>query len=294
MRVSEQSRLASRIGYLQTVSQRLDKIQQELSTGRKIQRSSDDPAGASLALNHRQNLTFETQLRRNLSSGVSFMNATEAALGGATDVLQRVRELTIQASNDTLSPSERTAAGAEVNQLIGEMAQLANTSFGGAYIFAGHRSDAPAYQVTGTPPSAVTFMGDTGQRVRRISKQDAVAINVAGSNVFGTVFDDLITLRNQMNGSASGTTISGNLGAIDDALGRVLDARAEVGARVNRFEAAQRVSEQADTDLQKLRAEIEEIDLSETIVKFTAQETAYQAALAAMGKTANMTLLNFL
>lgn len=294
MRVSEQSRLAAQIGYLRTAGDRLNALQQQLSTGRRIERASDDPAGAALALGHRQNIAYEAQMRRNLSSGISFMNATEAALDGATDTLQRVRELTVQASNATLASSDRGAIAAEVNQLIGQLAQLANTNFAGAYIFSGHQSDTPAYAVTGTPPTAVAYQGDDGARVRQISKQDAVPINVPGSTVFGSVFDDLVALRDQIVGSAPPADIGLNLTAIDAAIDRVIDARADVGARVNRFEMAEALSEKTDTDLQKLRSEIEEIDLPEAIVRFTAQENAYQAALGAIGRTAGMTLLDFL
>jgi flagellar hook-associated protein 3 FlgL len=294
MRVSELSRTNARIGYLQSVTERMDRIQQELSTGHRIQRASDDPAGAALALGHREAITYETQMRRNLESGVSFLNASEAALGGVTDALQRIRELTVQASTGTLSQPDRTAIAEEVNQLIGQVGQLANTNFGGAYVFSGHQSQTPAYLVTGNPPTSVTYQGDAGLRIRRISKQDAVAVNVPGTQVFGTVFNDLITLRDNLMGSVPGPTIAASLVDLDAALTRVLDSRADLGARANRFDAAQRVSETTDTDLQELRANIEDTDLPSTIVKFTAEQNALQAALGAIGRTSDMSLLNFL
>ncbi|MFN8508117.1 MAG: flagellar hook-associated protein FlgL [Dehalococcoidia bacterium] len=294
MRVTEQSRLAANVGYLNQVSAKLDELQGQLSTGKRITRASDDPAGSAISLGHRQDIAFETQMRRNLSSGSAFLNATDSALASAGDVLQRVRELTVEASNDTMGSTERTAVAAEVNQLIGHLAQVGNTNFGGAYIFAGHKSDQPAYTTTGSPPTAVTFQGDTGARVRRISKQDAVPVNVIGGQVFGTLFQDLITLRDNLNGSQPGSVIAGSLQQIDAGIDRVLQARADVGARVNRFESATAVSETTDTDLQKLRADIEDIDLPSTVVAFQAQQNAYEAALGTIGRTANMSLLNFL
>lgn len=294
MRLSEQSRVSARLGYLDAAQQRLDRVQMQLSTGRRISRASDDPGGTVLALQHREDIDFEAQMRRNLSSGVAFLNASEAALGGASEVLQRVRELTIQAANDTLGGSERANIAAEVNQLISHLAQLGNTSFGGAYIFSGHESKTPAYAVTGNPPTAVTFQGDTGLRTRRISEQDAVPINVAGSNVFGSVFSDLISLRDDLVGSATGTAIAAHVATIDSALDRTLAARADLGARTNRLDAATRLSEQADINLQGLRAGIEEIDFTATVTRFAAEQTAYQAALGAIGRTANMSLLDYL
>jgi flagellar hook-associated protein 3 FlgL len=294
MRLSEQSRLSNQIQYLQGASERSDRIQRQLSTNRRIEKASDDPTGAALAMQHRKNIAFEAQMRRNLDNGTAFLNVTESALDGATDLLQRVRELTVQASNGTLGAQEKANVGVEINQLIQQMAQVANTNFGGAYIFSGYQTQTPAYQVTGNPPSAITWQGDNGQRTRQISAQDAVAVNVTGNSVFGSIFNDLITLRDNLNSNQPPTTINQSLSAIDAGLDRILNARADVGARVNRFEATKNRSEEQDTNLQELRANIEDIDIGETIIQFTAAQNALQAALGAIGKTSNMSLLNYL
>ena len=178
MRTSELGRLHMRQASLERSSANMDKIQQQLSTGRQISVSSDDPAGAALALGHRRSISFENQMRRNLESGRAVLNAGEAALGSGTDLLQRARELTVSASSGTLSQSDRSVIALEIDHIIGGLAQLANTQFGGAYLFSGHQSNVPAYAVTGSPPTAVTYQGDAGQRLRRVSEQDTVAVNV--------------------------------------------------------------------------------------------------------------------
>ncbi|MFN0146791.1 MAG: flagellar hook-associated protein FlgL [Dehalococcoidia bacterium] len=294
MRVSEQTRQTARTVSIQTATERLDRVQQQLATGRRISNVSEDPAAASIALGHRNSLGFEAQMRRNLTGGVAFIDASEAALASVTDALQRVRELTVQASSGTVSTSDRTAIAQEVNQLIGQIAQLANSDFAGAYVFAGHRSDQPAYIVTGTPPATVTYQGDAGQRVRRISRQDATAVNVTGPAVFGTVFTDLIALRDNLNASVPPSVIAPSIATIDAALERVVSARADLGSRANRFDAAFSVSERTDVDLQKLRADVEEVDITAAISQFTAAQQALEAALGAVGRTSSMSLLNFL
>ena len=108
------------------------------------------------------------------------------------------------------------------------------------------------------------------------------------------MFEDLITLRDNLNTNAPTTTINNSLADIDRALDRVLNARADVGARVNRFEATTNRSLESDTNLQELRASIEDIDIAETIIQFTAAQNALEAALGAIGRTSNMSLLNFL
>ncbi len=294
MRLSEQARVGNQVRFMNSASERMDKVQRQLSTNRRIERASDDPTGAALAMQHRKNIAFEAQMRRNLENGTAFLNVTESALDGATELLQRARELTVQGATGTLGASEKTNIAAEMDQLIQQLAQVANTNFGGAYIFSGHQTQTPAYAVTGNPPAAITWQGDNGQRIRQISAQDAVAVNVVGNDVFGTMFQDLMTLRDNLNSNASTTTINGSLADIDKALNGVLNARADVGARVNRFEATTARSEETDTNLQELRANIEDIDVAETIIQFTAAQNALQAALGAIGKTSNMKLLNYL
>lgn len=279
---------------MSAATERNDKIQQQLATNRRIQRASDDPTGAAMAMQYRKNIAFESQMRRNLDNGTAFLNVTETAMDGATEMLQRARELTVQGATGTLGPNEKTNIASELNQIIQQLGQIANTNFGGAYIFSGYKTDTPAYNVTGNPPVSATWQGDNGQRIRQISAQASVAVNVIGDDVFGDIFSQLITLRDNLNSNAPTATINNSLGDIDHALDRVLNARADVGARVNRFEATTNRSLDSDTNLQELRAGVEDIDIAETIIQFTASQNALQAALGAIGRTANMSLLDFL
>jgi flagellar hook-associated protein 3 FlgL len=294
MRITEQSRQTNHLRYLSSASERVDDLQRQIATGQRITQPSDDPAGATQAIGYRRDIAFEAQMRRNMDGAVAYMNVTESALSSATDAFQRIRELAVQASNDTLSPSDRQAAGAEVDQLIRHLVQVANTRFGGTYIFAGNRTDQPAYQTTGEPPTAVTYQGDTGQRIRRISESETIAINTVGSTVFGSTFADLIALRDNLNSGAPAATIQSSLQQIDWAMDRVTQARSEIGARTNRIDSTMNQSADLDINLQDLRAEIEEVDLTSAVVRFSSEQVVLQAALGAIGRASNMTLLDFL
>lgn len=294
MRVTESMRLTNHQRYLNEVAAKLDETQRQLASGRRIERASDDPTAAAVALHYRRGIAYEAQMRRNIESGIAFMNVTEAALEGATEALQRIRELTVQAASDTLSPADRETIAREVDQLIRHLVQIANTEFGDAYIFSGTATDTPAYAVSGDPPTAITYQGDTGLRIRQISREAQAPVNLVGSQVFGSTFDDLIALRDALSSGASAPAIEPYLAAIDASLDRVLSARAELGARINRFEAALQQSETTDLNLQELRSEVEDVDLAQAIVRLSSEEVALQAALGAIGRATSLTLLDYL
>jgi flagellar hook-associated protein 3 FlgL len=115
-----------------------------------------------------------------------------------------------------------------------------------------------------------------------------------GSTVFGGMFADLIALRNNMAQGTNSSLIRNGIADIDSALDRVMQARADVGARINRFDAAKGQSEQTDLNLQDLRSKIEDVDLTEAIIQLNAQKNSLDAAMGAIGRTADMSLLNFL
>lgn len=291
IRVSEQSRLSDHVSFLQNAEQALNKVQQQLSTGRQVNVPSDDPQGTSRSMGYRRDMAFETQMRRNIDGGVAFMNATDSALSSASDVIQRARELAVEGANSTNSQSGRNAMAIEVDQLLQQMVQIANTSFAGAYIFSGQKTDKPAYTTTGVPITAVTYQGDSGQRIRQISQQSSIPINITGPQAFSNVFQDLITLRDNLN---SGTNVNASIGSLDKDIDGVLAARAQIGAQTNAFTDASRRSEQRDTDLQQLRASIEDVDVSQAIVDLTARQNQLQAAMGAIGHSVDLTLLNFI
>lgn len=294
MRVSDQGRHGNQLRHLQEVTARLDRIQEQLATGQQVRRPSDDPAGVAASLGYRADIAFETQMRRNIESGLAFLNAGETALDGATEALQRLRELAVQAANGTLGAVERQAIAREVDQLTRHLVQLGNTNFGGAYVFSGHRTTTPAFAVTGEPPASVAYAGDAGLRERQVAEAEVVAVNIPGDVVFGSLFNDLIALREALDANGPTSAIQAGLAAIDAGLDRVIGARAELGARVNRLEATRSLSETTDITLQELRADIEEVDLAEAIMQLNAQQNALQAAMGAIGMARQLSILDHL
>jgi flagellar hook-associated protein 3 FlgL len=156
---------------------RLATAQEQVATGRQVNRPSDDPAGSFRVLGLRQLSAVNDQFTRNLDSLEANLGVAENVLGQTQEVLYRTLELAIQAANASLDRSQRAVIATEVSQQLDEVKRLANTQLGARYLFAGYLSDKPPFvrdlQVsadaanTGTGTiTAGTFDGDsvTGSR----------------------------------------------------------------------------------------------------------------------------------
>jgi flagellar hook-associated protein 3 FlgL len=131
----------------------LTKLQEQLSTGKRLLRPSDDPSDVSNDLKLRSKLKQLYQLNRNIDDGLAYMQITDTALMSMDDILQRLRELAIQGSSDTLSANERKFIASEVGQLLRQAISLTNTSFKGDYIFAGTQTKIMPFPVESSQAS---------------------------------------------------------------------------------------------------------------------------------------------
>lgn len=130
---------------IQANAQRVDESMTQLSTGKMIRRPSDDPVGASMALQLRTQLSKGDQYFRNMEDGLGWLSTTETAMSTGNNAFQRARELAIQGANDTYGAKERGYLVSEVRGVLEEAVSIANTNFKGDYIFSGTQTQTPPY-----------------------------------------------------------------------------------------------------------------------------------------------------
>lgn len=114
MRITQNIMSQTLLSNLQTNYQKLEQIQEQLSSGKKINKPSDNPVSTVRAMYYQTSLHEIDQYKRNVSDGMSWMQTTDDALDQVTQVLQRVRELTVQAGNSTNNPNDLNAIGSEI------------------------------------------------------------------------------------------------------------------------------------------------------------------------------------
>lgn len=293
---------------------RLDKWNQQLSTGRRISLPSDDPADTETAMRLRTLLREGEQYMRNVDDALAWLEATDAALNHATQVLQRARELIIYGGNGTLTDEARQALATEMNQLIHDLFAVANTKHGQRYLFAGENTLIRPFEVIlGEPADPGSPVGNFqyhpvvgfvyhGTRYAdgfdglelEIEAGNTLRYNIFGNDVFEPIFDVLIAVRKDLENGNLDDLTGDDLGKFDEAMDNLLRWRAEVGARVNRLELVRERLSQNQVNLEKLSAEVEGIDIAEVIMRLKMEENVYRAALGAGARIIQPTLLDFL
>ena len=182
MRISSIEQFRQGIDSILDQQAKLNRTQQQLATGKNVLKPSDDPAVATQLLNLSALKANNVQYDRNIGTAENELELQESVLASSGNVLQRVRELVIQANNGTQSSYTRAAIADEISNLADELLQLSNTkSPSGEYIFSGYNSRTPAFAKSG---AGYVYQGDQGQRLLQVSEDTQLAVRDNGAEVF--------------------------------------------------------------------------------------------------------------
>jgi flagellar hook-associated protein 3 FlgL len=196
----------------------LSRTQLEIASGKRIQTPSDDPSGAVKVIDIQEQIATAEQHLRNGQFARTELSLEEGAMTGAQNVLQRVRELMIQANNDTQSESTRQGIATEVRARRDELLALANTrNASGDFLFAGFKTDSLPFSLNG---GNVVYNGDQGQRRIQVGPSSLIPISDSGVDVFQLIKTGKGTLSadNTSSNTGSGTvrSLSQNSSLVSD------------------------------------------------------------------------------
>ena len=179
-----------------------------LSTGKALNAPSDDPTEIAQDLAVRSDNVVTTQVGKNLTNLSSELSTVDGALSSLTNVLQSARSLAIEGASDTVTPQQQGEIAKQAEQLLQEAIGLANTQYGGKYVFAGTSvpSSQPLVQSTGSPITAVTAQGNSAQQTQQLPNGQSVSTGVTLQQAFNygatdgspDVFQMLIALRDTL------------------------------------------------------------------------------------------------
>lgn len=288
MRVTQSMLSNNMLRSLSNSYNKLGKLQEQLTTQKKISRPSDDPVVAMLGVGYRTDLNQVQQFNRNIGEVNNWLATTDDTIGEGVQVLQRIRELTVQGSNGTYDEGQREAIAVEIEQLQKQIDTIARTKIGDKFIF------------NGTNTSTEPVNGNFSDGTVNIELFDGIRIGVNSSG--NTLFGDLLKADGPISGlvkdlkddSTSEEKIGSYLDKIDDAIDVLLKEQANVGAKQNRVDLMENRIAQQEVTATKILSENEDVDMEKVITELITQESVHRAALSAGARIIQPSLLDFL
>lgn len=275
------------------------KYEQQLATGFRVNRPSDDPIDARRAVNIKLEIAQLNQFLSNITDARPQLDDTETALSNMTNVLQRARELTVQGANGTNSQEQLDAIATEIDQLLEETLVLSNSQSIGRYLFSGTRTKTAAFSETrvGGEITSVTYQGNTEAINVAISESAQIKVNVDGQSAFQggvDIFATLIGIRDDLRAGDQASLSGIRIDEVDQAIEQVLLRQADLGANTNRLDRVVSVTEDGVVSQQVLLSEKIETDFADATLRYNNSLNALQAALNASARILQPTLLDFI
>lgn len=289
MRISNNMLQARVLQNLQRTFSDLAQTQNQVATGKRFERLSEDPLAGAQVMNSDRALRGIEQYRRNSAAARTRTDAEEATLGQLTDLLTRAKELALQEGSASGTAESRAATKAEVDRIIEQVVQLGNTQVGNEYIFAGDMVSTSPFDAAGV------YLGDDGIRKAEIGQGYQVTTNHNGREllVSSGVISSLQALSTQL-GTGTSATIGLTATGIDSAFTNVQTLLSTNGARVRQIESAMQNSDALETNLSLRRDDLQGIDIEAATTRFVGLQNTLQAALLSASRVLNSSLTDYL
>ncbi|WP_040159343.1 flagellar hook-associated protein FlgL [Mobilicoccus massiliensis] len=295
LRITQNSMNRTQLAGLNTSLSRLQGTQEQLTTGKRISRPSDDPVGTVSALRFRAEQSQLEQFGANITDGLARLTASDDALTQTANMTVRMRTQTLAALNGTLGPNERKAIAAEIKELRGGLLQQANSQYAGQPLFGGTTPNANAFDAAGN------FQGNTLPVLRQVNDSPGTAgqmnVGVNGQEAFGNALvkgtGDLDKLAAAIE-SGDDAGMRAGLEAVDTLRTNILNVQATVGTRVNRLQSLESLNGKQNDASTIALSKVEDTDFLKAAMDLSIQSNAYQAALSASAKVIQPSLMDFI
>ena len=283
---------------LQLMMQTQATLEQESSTGYKVNAPGDDPVAAQQILHLNSLNAASVQYSRNITSATATLSMSDSAMSSMNTALTSLKEVALEMSTGTINGSDMAAAVSQVQQLKSQIISLGNTQVNGNYIFGGFKSSTPPFDAT-----TGAYSGTDNNVTIQIDQNSSVAVGTSGAQLISggtppgssgtdmmSIFDNLTTALT--NGDTAG--VQAQLSNIDSAITQVSTADSVVGASLNRLTAASSIATSMQLANTTALSSIQDADYISVVSDLSKQQTAYQTALAAAAKVSQTSLLDYL
>lgn len=293
-------------GYILDAFSRTEALQEKVSTGKSINRPSDDPLGLVQSHNYKTGIARSDMYIRNMDDAKAWMDTTENVMNSAMDTVQNIRALTVKLADEiNYTTDDRDRLTAIVNTALDELVAKSNTRLAGRFIFSGYRTFTQSYTTTTNPAgeiTAVAYGGDASRIRREIADNHEITVNLSGQEAFQAAFDELIRLRADLRNPAvrpdsapvGSLSLTQHLSALDEVIKDMDTKRAGIGERVAMMDRLRTQTETTLSNLKDFMAQKEDADMPSVILQMNAAQNLYNASINVAGRVLQESLMNFL
>jgi len=287
MRINSGVMVDNMMRNLQDNMKKLDKLNQQLSSGKKFSKPSENPIGAAESMELESVLSNHGQYIDNIGEAKDWMKSSESALKNSGKILQRAREQAVYGANGSLSEGDRIQIATEVGELKKELINVANSKLGDRFLFSGQKTTTKPFNDNGD------FQGSVSGLRRKVGPGTEMKINTNGKEVFEDAIEHLDKLETNLRNSEM-DEIQKRIGELDQDLSTNTENRAQIGAKINRLDMTESKLEEEKIQSEELLSKNEDVDIAKTITDLKMQESVYRASLASGARVMQPTLVDFL
>ncbi|PKO15757.1 MAG: hypothetical protein CVU39_09545 [Chloroflexi bacterium HGW-Chloroflexi-10] len=284
MRITTKMTTDNAVRHMSENQSTLHKLQEKTASGKNFQYASESPSAASLSLTLRSTIqTSQTYLdTANLTN--DWMAASEFAFQQMDDLGLRAKNLVLSGLNDTLGAEERqTALASEINGILENAMQIANTSHKGQYIFSGFQINtkpfSPIFDLVELDKIiGIDYDGDNGVMQRSLGPAQTVTMNINADTAFRPFMESLIQIRDALNANDT-TVLRTALNGLESSVNQLDQFRTSLGTRMRQVASTSDYLEKTQIELKSLLSQNEDANMAEAISLMRNQEITYQAVL---------------
>ncbi len=289
MRVTDAMIQDQIINSLANSQERLFTVQKQISSTKEVATSSDDPTRFDRASRFKTLAVKNAQYLEDIEDGLGWNKTGTQAMDTLYDALQQVQQEALRARSDT-DTLNRPRIALTVEALLEEMLLMGNTKFMGKFIFGGTiTKGTPPFSFDGT---TVTYNGNDKAISRKVGEDTFLPINSVGSE-FSEVYAATIALRDAIAAN-DGPAMDAAMGQIETVSDTLLNAISRGGSQQRKLELTRANLETARINIQSYISQAEDVDLTDAILRFNAQELGFRAALESSARIMNISILNFI
>jgi flagellar hook-associated protein 3 FlgL len=295
MRISQQMIIGNLTNRIHSGQDNYLSSQEKLSTGKQINRPSDNPISAEMIMEITTKDKDYEQLQENIRYSSDLLDSSEAQISRGISVLQSMRELATTMANDSVNEQDRTDAISAVNQALEEMLSIANSKENGRYLFSGTTDNIEAFD-----PITYQYNGNNDIREVDIYENLRIDQNIPGSDLFtdtnnGTinVFQALTDFKTALQNN-DGDNIQHALTTLEDSREQFSKARTIIGHSNKKLEITQEILSVNQSINTTARADLEDVDIAKESSNLSKYQQILEANYALVGKTQNLSILKYL